>query len=460
MRSVFALLLAFGSISAGAAVPSLSTFFQSYVIVGDGGKAIARVVTGQEKCPQIAVDGRPPFDMGLRIGAARVRNRGSAQADSKDADFPVSVCETPLPAGTRSVVVNGVRLPVPVAQPQRILFVGDTGCRMKASEAAFQACNDRESWPFETISRHASAWRPDLVVHLGDIHYRESPCPASQAGCAGSPWGYGFDAWDADFFRPARALLEIAPWVVVRGNHESCARAGQGWFRFMDRAPYASGRSCDNPALDGESDFSAPYVVPIAGNTQLIVFDSSQAAGKASSVESAVHQRYAAQFQQVDELSRNKVGNFFLSHHPVLGFASSRNQKVLPGNAALQSVMHSLHPGRLFGPGVNLALHGHVHLFEAISFKSDHPAVFVSGNSGSDLSMSLPASLSKEDHPAPGAIVDEFHTQGGFGFLTLERRNEKWVFTEWNREGMGMLSCELTGDRLHCEPARETTTKP
>ena len=69
---------------------------------------------------------------------------------------------------------------------------------------------------------------PDLVVHVGDYHYRENACPAGDAGCSTSPWGYGWDAWDADFFTPAKRLLAVAPWIVVRGNHESCDRAGQG----------------------------------------------------------------------------------------------------------------------------------------------------------------------------------------------------------------------------------------
>ncbi len=62
--------------------------------------------------------------------------------------------------------------------------------------------------------------------------------------CAGSPWGYGWDAWNADFFTPAAPLLAAAPWAAVRGNHESCARAGQGWWRFLD-GHAAVGRNAD-----------------------------------------------------------------------------------------------------------------------------------------------------------------------------------------------------------------------
>ncbi len=69
------------------------------------------------------------------------------------------------------------------------------------------------------------------------IEYREDECPAGNTGCAGSPSGYGWAPWNADFFAPAAPLFAAAPWVMVRGNHEDCSRAGEGWFRFLDRLP-------------------------------------------------------------------------------------------------------------------------------------------------------------------------------------------------------------------------------
>jgi hypothetical protein len=62
------------------------------------------------------------------------------------------------------------------------------------------------------------------------------PCPAGNTGCANSPYGYGWEAWNADFFEPSEPQLAVAPWIMVRGNHETCDRAGDGWFRFLDHA--------------------------------------------------------------------------------------------------------------------------------------------------------------------------------------------------------------------------------
>ena len=111
-------------------------------------------------------------------------------------------------------------------------MIGDTGCRLKGKE--IQACNDPTAYPFAKTAQLAAAWKPDLVLHVGDYHYRENECPASAPGCEGSPWGYGWDAWSADFFSPGAPLLNAAPMVMVRGNHENCFRAGQGWMRFLD----------------------------------------------------------------------------------------------------------------------------------------------------------------------------------------------------------------------------------
>ncbi len=451
IRSFLSVLFTFG-LTAGA---SAGSFFQAYVVVGEAGKPVARAVTTDTRCPDISIDGKPPRAMQMRAAAANVPNRGGAQTESKGVNFSVAVCDSPVPAGAKKISVAGVALPVPVAHPKRILIIGDTGCRMKGSENAFQSCNDPETWAFRTISETAAKWKPDLIVHLGDINYRESPCPADNAGCADSAWGYGFDTWNADFFQPGKALLRAAPWVAVRGNHESCIRAGQGWFRFLDPSPYDSRRSCDDPAFDTDGDFSEPYAVPIAADTQLIVFDSSKAAGKSYAAEDAAYKRYLVQLRQVDELARSKPHSFFLSHHPVLGFASGKDQTVIPGNSAMQSVMRALHPDRLFGPGIDLTLHGHVHLFESISFKSDHPSVFVGGNAGADLSRPLPAALANGAQPAPGAVVDEFFSSGEFGYLTMERAGRAWTFTEWDRHGKAMLRCGLAGAKTHCVPATE-----
>ena len=132
---------------------------------------------------------------------------------------------------------------MPVASPQRILVVGDTGCRIKG--AALQACNDPAPGLFRRLAAAAARLKPDLVIHVGDYLYRESACPAGNAGCAGSPWGDNWITWQADFLTPAAPLLAAAPIVLVRGNHEDCRRSGAGLLRLQGPSGFeAAGALC------------------------------------------------------------------------------------------------------------------------------------------------------------------------------------------------------------------------
>ncbi|GAA4031833.1 metallophosphoesterase [Actimicrobium antarcticum] len=424
----------------------------AFVVQADNGNAIARVVTVAASCPMIDIDGRARA-MQVRAAAALLPSRsGGKQADNKAVAFPVLTCETTLPRGANTLQVGQHALRAPRDTINHIVIIADTGCRMKQSDNAFQDCNDPKKWPFAQIARSAAALQPDLVLHIGDIHYRESPCPTTRTGCAGSPWGYGFDTWNADLFQPAQPLLAAAPWLFVRGNHESCARAGQGWFRFVDTQPWTAARSCDDPAFDDGADYSDPFSVRIDPALQLIVFDSSKAGSKAYAPTDASYKKYLANMQQADRLSRQAPHNFFINHHPVLGFSPTRNPaEVKPGNGSLQSVMAASHPGRLFPAAVDVAMHGHVHLFEAISFSSDHPATFVMGNAGSASEGGFGEHLPVGAQAAPGAVPDVFLSRPEFGFASLDRVGAGWVLTERDVDGRALIRCDVEGSKTRCK---------
>jgi len=405
------------------------------------------------RCPVIAWDAGSTA-MSLRVAPIVVPTRSAGgQAESKPSIFTASVCEAPWPPGATSLRVADIVLQAPPKVIRRILVLGDSGCRMKASENAFQDCLIESRWPFAAVARAAAAKHPDLIVHLGDLHYRESPCPAGRSGCAGSPWGYGQDAWEADFFVPAKPLLTAAPWLFVRGNHESCARAGVGWFRLLDAGPWSRARSCIEPADDRQAEYSEPFAVPIDADTQLIVFDSSFVSGKPYAKSDASFVRYSNALDQVEHLSRQRPHNLFLNHHPVLGFAGSASGAPKSGNGGLMSVMSAQYPQRLYADGIDLVLNGHVHLFEAIGFASAHPSTLVLGNSGSQMEGHLDDAKARAAQPAPGAVVQTFVTQSGFGFATLDREAAEWRLTEWSVGGVPLVSCSLVGARLRCPPA-------
>src|SRR5580704_13568530 len=175
------------------------------------------VGSGVAACPEVVADGK----------TIEARQRGAA-----DGPFPITVCTADVSAGTAKLTVGGVPVPALPAAINRIVVMGDTGCRVEGK--ALQDCNDPKQWPFPVIANRAAAKQPDLVIHVGDYYYRETACPPDHAGCAGTPHGDNWDAWRADFFDPAEKLLTAAPWVMVRGNHEACRRGGKGWLRLLD----------------------------------------------------------------------------------------------------------------------------------------------------------------------------------------------------------------------------------
>ena len=137
----------------------------------------------------------------------------------------------------------------------------------RLKDQAIQNCNDPQDWPFPNVAAAAARLKPDLVIDVGDYLYRESPCPAGNSGCAGTPYGDNWPAWKADFFAPAAPLLAAAPWVFVRGNHEDCERTGRGYLRLLGPLAYA-------PTCVGHL---APYRVKL-GDFELMVMDNADVA--------------------------------------------------------------------------------------------------------------------------------------------------------------------------------------
>ncbi|MBC3916791.1 metallophosphoesterase [Undibacterium sp. CY18W] len=432
----------------------------AWVVLGENGQAIARAVTTDTTCPALIQDGMAQ-PMQIRAAAATlpVRKTASKPEESKASAFPVLTCDAALPANTKTASIAGRDLPLPKQVTQKIVVIGDTGCRLKSNDNYFQSCNDSEKWAFRQMVETAARFKPDLVVHVGDYHYRENPCPEGNKECAGSPWGYGWDAWQADFFSPATALLKTAPWIVVRGNHESCARAGQGWWRLMDPRPLQAGRDCIAEQNDLGGDYSAPYAVPLgrvgSEQAQFIVFDSAKVPNKPLAKTDAAYQLYMEQFKAVNKLADSADFNLFIDHHPVLGFAAESKKggemKIYPGNLAMQDIMQTLNSTRLFPSRVQATLAGHVHLFEALTFSSDHPVQFVSGNGGSSLDTALSTPLEANATPYTEARLDHFSNSNDVGFMTMEREQQSWKVQAWNKQGKLITECRMQGKKTECK---------
>jgi hypothetical protein len=348
-----------------------------------------------------------------------------------DPAFPVTVCEAPVPAAAGAVAVAGQPLRVPQGTPRRIAVIGDTGCRLNVYDG-FQACNDPAQWPFARIAASVAAWQPDLVVHVGDYLYREQACPAGSAGCAGSPFGDNWETWNADFFAPAAPLLPVAPWLVVRGNHEVCSRNGQGWFRFLDPRPFPA--AC--------ADYTDPYAVAVGGH-QFLVLDSATAEDQKAPVDEV--SIYTEQFRALGLVAR--PGAWFVTHKPLSSVIEERDGgQTEVHNETLQAAFVQAFPA-----GVQLALAGHIHLAEVLSFDpaSGRPLQFVVGNGGTSLDVNVTDALPNAAVADPALTAGETLEQ--FGFLTLEADGAgNWVATERDVNGAATSTCTVIAGTATC----------
>jgi hypothetical protein len=294
---------------------------------------------------------------------------------------------------------------------------------------------------------------------VGDYLYRENACDDAHPGCKGSVWGYGWDAWDIDFFKPGARLLAAAPWIAARGNHESCNRAGQGWWRFIDPRPLVAGRDCNAAKDDSVGDFSDPYAVPIGGGAQFIVMDSSKTQNAPFKPDSRAAEQYRADFARYAALAARAPYTIMVQHHPILAPAaglSGGKIALYPGNVGLQSVWGPL-KANMTPPNVKMLLSGHVHLWEALSFSSDHPVQFVAGFGGTQEEMvPVPETLPAGYQVAPGAVADAYSSFiVGFGFMTMTRNGPTgWDVEVHGVDGRVLNICKVQGSKTVCDLGR------
>jgi hypothetical protein len=373
--------------------------------------SVRTVVAPDTDCPTVEADG------------AAVAMLPRALPDDA---FLVRVCEARVPEATARLSIGDISLPTLPPVVNRIVVIGDTGCRI--ARFAAQDCRDPKAWPFPAIASAAAAKRPDLVIHVGDYFYREARCPPGRAGCAGSPYGDDWPAWRADFLDPAAPMLAAAPWIMVRGNHELCARGGLGWFRLLD--PYPGRADC--------VDRTPPYLLSVGG-LDFLVFDSADADDFLAPPEKVAF--YAGQLAPL--LARAPAGSWLLLHHPVWAMG----QGLLTGfstNQTLQAAIRGLVP-----PSLDLVLSGHVHDFLSYDFGAERPAQLIVGTGGDKLQDLGHA-------PIAGADLDGMTVRDGialerFGYLVLDRNPAGgWDGVLYTPDDAVLAHCRIAGRSLEC----------
>jgi hypothetical protein len=406
--------------SARAQSPALES---AYVVLGPQG-AIARAVLAEgSNCPEITIDG----------AAQRMTVRAPP-----DAMFRVLVCEARLPASATAARLRDRPLPLPPQRtPASIAVFGDTGCRLRSLELAakekniddsggrFQDCNIPAKWPFAQVAATVAAAKPELVIHVGDYVYRESACPAGDTGCARSPYGDDWPTWKADFFAPAAPALQAAPWIVVRGNHEICERAGAGYFRLLDPTPAGAPPPCIG---------LIPQFTVTLGEQAFIVLDSSNAADKCPCDPA----RYAAEFAAM----RPKPGTWLLTHRPIWGFRPHGRTI----NASLQAALAQWN-GRP-PDGIALALAGHIHLAEVLSFADRRAPQFVLGTGGTLLAGKVKDDLTGKK--IGGTRVSYGRSDHRFGFAILAPAPDGWRADFRDVAGTSLFTCSVAPGQVGC----------
>jgi len=407
---IFALLVSLSPVAEAA-----TTVPVHWVQLGPGGAAELRAVAVGPTCPDVSVDGA---DYRMAVRAA------------PDANFPQNLCAITLPSGARRAVFQGEAIPLPKPAPTRIVIIGDTGCRILNKN--IQACNDPEQWPFATIAREAAGLNPDLVIHVGDYDYRESPCPEGNTGCAGVVWGDNWASWKADVFDPAAPLLAAAPFVFVRGNHEECSRFGPGWLRLLGPLAVTPGSAC--------TENIAPYAIPLTNMTLAVLDDAS-----APDVNAPANlvQVYRGDLKAIAALSPAPV--WLATHRPISGYVRAPLGITAGGNQTLLAAITA--DG--FPKSIELMLAGHIHTFEAINYSGTLPPQLIAGNGGDTLD-TAPADLSGVN--IGGLPVASGLSEPGFGFLLLTKSaaGPGWNVDVYNVHGQKERSCTYSDRKITC----------
>lgn len=245
--------------------------------------------------------------------------------------------------------------------------------------------------------------------------------------------------WYADFFEPSLSLLTAAPWIVLRGDHETCDRAGHGFFLFL----YP--RKLENWTASDCWNYTETYSVPFANEQFLVVDDSvidyfklDQQCPEGSEVqEDALNvslytegalsnetiferiEHFRRQFQTVEANKLPDVTNILGTHRPIFGVACDKG-KYITLDWTLQQAL-----GDSTLKGISAMISGHKHWFQGIVYE-DHswPMSIVVGNGGTKLETSrmkreMANETAIEGLKVHGARIDKAFTSSLFGYSVM-----------------------------------------
>jgi hypothetical protein len=394
------------------------------------GQLIARaVVEDGGACPALRFDAPAQFKdkswpMAERWAAA-------------DGPFPVKVCELAYP-GFATARIGGTVLKPRPADPQKIVVIGDTGCRI--ADWGAQDCNTTDTWAFRKIAAQTAALQPDLVIHVGDYLYREAACGKDDAGkCGGSPHGDNWPTWTADFFAPAGALLTAAPWVMLRGNHEDMERAGAGWRLLLapfPRAPIEAPWPDDGPS----------YALRFERLT-LAVLDVANAAN--AYLPQRREEKYARWMDGLAWQAPAARDTWLVMHNPAWVTYACKTPDCRQADEPDDPVRAVRERLRRGWPMFDLMLAGHTHMFQLfVPADRSVPPQVVAGMGGTLLERKSDFPDAVLDKPVDTTLFDvagKLWLHHGFGYMVLARKDKdaEWSAALHDPDGKLLLTCNL-----------------
>jgi hypothetical protein len=260
---------------------------------------------------------------------------------SGDLMFKQTVCSASIDAASPATIsIDGAAYDLPAIPDvaDKIVVVGDTGCRLKGKQN--QDCTNAggegptKGWPLATVMEKIAAQKADAILYMGDYHYREEPClPGSQDNCGGSPWskdakGQHWKSWRDDWFNPARSALSTAPWVMLRGNHEDCSRAWRGFQLFFAQGPVGS---ATDACLEMLPSYQIGLQVESSSQITLAVLDTAMDGQQVTDAKGCKDWGKGVK-SLVDDAASSPTNHWLTLHHPVYKWnpAKDPNQGITP----------------------------------------------------------------------------------------------------------------------------------
>lgn len=358
--------------------------------VSSSGLVARAALPGATQCPTLDVDG----SSGSRSLPMVQRVPGSTTGGNFDA---VISCSAPIPRGTTSASVAGQAIPARLpAKIDLVAAFGDTGCRIDGPKQV-QDCTNPVTWPFATTAQRVARSGADIAIHLGDYYYRMKPCPAAKsAECGDSPTppaGVPFldtaQGWVDDFFRPASSLLRTTPLLAMRGNHEACNEAGNGYYLYLDIGPDSAARCAPQPSSSG--GLTAPVAVTppwtvdfgVKGRPSLRLAYVDSTNGLDVEITSW-WKKQRVLYTNAAKAAASAPDAWLLTHRPILGLASNRLAKArTPDWTPWTSVDQTAASRGRLAP-YSMVWSAHEHLSQMVQVPGAPPQ-FIAGGGGTEL---------------------------------------------------------------------------